>query len=493
MTALNWSPGGCCCPADSLYDIYGIPDYVVSTGHPLGLVRQPTMHPTDSFFDNSKDRASTDNWYIPTQDAVTVPADHFTIGTVVGGYETDREFVWALETRDGEYYLVRYDAVAREEVFALWLGDTTVVSTSYLDLLTHNNPNNSYSQDTLMGLCTVPGPETGFPFLSETDGRFVLQADGTWEALGYVNKNNVTTGEVISLFALRHFPWAAGEDASGLFICTAEDLVVNGTFGNFRRNFVVTDKTYVTGFVTADSWIHFDASPTNWAGVIRDTSSDEYSLVINDDIIFTRYQGTDISQPHVAHPHETLGDGWVIVGMKDYSVEPTSGSPSGTLADAALPYIGIAYHNGVEAWRTPRRTFPVIPKTSSDRWLYMSGWQKTTSPLSTEMTGTVHSGSGYHASGRSHWLIKHDGSQAAACGTGFGSSNGVWPNTTIAGAAITVRHMFGRYGYGGGSGPDLYVAGGTGKIYGLHDCVKNSALVTGSLPADATTWDDIDP
>jgi hypothetical protein len=288
--------------------------------------------------------------------------------------------------------------------------------------------------------------------------------------------------------------------------------------------------------------LFFDASPKglqgggDWAAVFAQVSAGiyQYQAVINNATVLHYYEipsqmalpnihgpnglagGLPIMAPHVAHPQETLGGGYVTLATKLYAAPPTP-SANGVLEDPNRPYTLRCFKGGAEIWRTPPRVLPVICSVSSDRWLYCTGFEgfraRATYGFANprlQMPGNVFDPNiteNVHGiwSGLPYWAIRHDGTQNAPLGSPKTNVAGAkymdnWPGTEINPVigGFRTTHIFAPYlvgstGYflppGGGGFPGGGRLIALGQIdRGHHDCLKNSELVGGALPADANEW-----
>lgn len=517
--------GECGCLLPSLFDCYGIRQSWNTIGgsyaHPGGLVRQPII----VFALNDKEYNSTieseTEWLIEPDSALSDPATQFTVATLVAGFETGSEFVWAVESRDEEYYAVRYNAVTRDEVFAELLDDVTeALRPNLLNWSPLAFATTLGGTGTLTGRgipsCTASEWHTLIMTGVNTFSRFSINSGGT---ITFTNASIAgdTTGGVSARFpqvlAPRGWPMAAGRiTASGVgqaIVGPVDWVHVSGT--TWRLQFSSHSVVFTnSGAIT--TWIWFDSTPDGslWAGVyLRVIGSSgaggnwplEAVLVINGSeklkrywehppIVAKAFADQDILGPvHITHPDEN-GDRYVVVSMTDYDVLPSVSDPDGTPDDP--PFIAVVYNSsGTEVWRTVNHNDPVICKTSSDRWLYFTGWEGNnyeagTITSATGLVRTAMDSTGLD-SGQPFWLAKHDGSQFATVGP--------WPETINLGVnGARVDHIFSTFDYQvpvTGTNFWFGVSSNSHWPKGFHDVVHNNALVEFGIPADATTFVDV--
>jgi hypothetical protein len=521
-----------CLSADSMFDIYGYPRFafVVPGGppfgglhygsqhrHPHGFARQPTVSNFDfqeidpgTGFDlgglvyHSKEVA--DNWFIPP--STQVPEEHkqYTLATAVGGYVQDQENAWAIEKRDDAFYAILYNAVDRTEIVA-----------ARLDGIVDGTPDNDFDEEpdreSARRLLSSVSQDAMLSFFVDGVGNMLVKSDGT---IVHPLSAPPGTDNVIDLVAPRAYPRCCGRlrsnnQTTGLFV--GEVLI------NEEENDIVSGNVTPLTIDSNYNWVFFDASRDHWVGVVNRivTGGRQWLALIDGEVVMDRFSqnpgtfersigGTMLMQPHVAHPHETEDGTFILIPTKEYATPPSPGNP-GVLADPERPYTLVCYKDGEEIWRTPPRFRPVICKTSSDRWLYCTGWEGvdsdndgfTSTPV-TPMPGTLFDNDGHYGVGQPYWLIRHDGGLAAPCGRIESAGPLVivpWHGTTreLRGFSMftNVTYNFAPYdtsfATGGGGLPGGAHLVQDGEIVrGTHDVVKNSALVGGSLPADPAEW-----
>jgi hypothetical protein len=533
-----------CLSADAMFDIYGYPrfaffipggppfgglHYGSQHRHPHGFARQPAVSNFDfqeidpgTGFDlggqvyNSKEVA--DNWFIPRGTPLVDEHKQYTLATAVGGYVQDQEHVWAIEKRDA-FYAVLYNAVDRTEIVAVNLDD---INDDDFGSTPDNDDDSEPNRETVRRMLTSVNQTEMLAFRIAEEPTFgvpaslYINSDG--EALWPVTPPPSSNANIIDLMAERAYPRCCGQiienqQTVGLFVGNA--VIQRG----FRDRIFSADIEPLS-IDSNYNWVFFDASPDHWVGVVNRIvpGGRQWLALIDGQVVLDRFStstqtsfeqaigGAAIMHPHVAHPHETEDGTYILIPTKEYATPPSPGNP-GVLADPERPYTLVCYKDGEEIWRTPPRFRPVICKTSSDRWLYCTGWEGvdsdngglTSTPV-TPMTGTLFDNDGSYSTGQPYWLIRHDGSQAAPCGRIESAGPLVivpWHGTTteISGPTTltTVTYNFAPYdtsfATGGGGLPGGAHLVQDGEIVrGTHDVVKNSALVGGSLPADPAEW-----
>lgn len=430
------------------------------------LTRLTTLRPiTPNYpWDWSSDDLGAIDWSIPYFDANGSP----TINGTFTGFPAFGGKVWTIENRftpSSHRYVVQYDSLLRSIVSEVEVpfafGTQPQMQVRALPLIVEQpagileqTDRGATSQTTLAIYSVSSSPPAGTLHLV-TGGQYTT----TSAAYRFTTGN---TEQGVTCFAWRNWPRGAGylktvngfsTSISQLYI--GDIIVQNGHLDLANKQIVISGSNGTTY-----DWLSFDSSDTHWAGAVRKfnelTQAASLLLMIDGQIITeTPYTGPSVAatgiqyaeanyygEPHVCHPHETLGDGWVAIPTNSYTF--SSG-------DSSKRWEIVVYHNGVEAWRTGRlwpyvannseQNHAPIVNHSSDRWLYVDNFdtQNYTSIIP------------------DHW--KHDGSQKWITGK------------LTAGGTTTLDHI---------------TAGGVGRVQVNHNraVVQNSIALGNSLPLD---------
>lgn len=403
MAAFDWSPGGCCCVESGWFDVW-------MTATQGKLERLTTLRPISGGNWNVTSAAAGQiDWFIP----YVVPNQTPLVSTTATGFPAFGGRVWSIESRatpSSGTYLACYDSVTRTQLFAVpWNGKSGVL-TPYT-MFTQFNPGfnvNGRFATSQTGAGDYDGAST-LTTVSSTGVVTTTTGSPASVTTGPIS-NQVT--ETVNCFSWRNWPRGAGSRTRRVNgqIVESElfygDIIATGSaLTIINRQPAVS--TAVNG--TLYEWVAFDSSPTHWVGIVikRPPFSFpqpppkiqliiNFQLIVEYDYIETapghssqsgpvRYFG----EPHVCHPHETLGDGWIAVPTLPYYQLPTTGSPIGIQEDPTHSWKIVFYKNGVESWRTPaqwptstlppdqwnavqrEQAFPPQVHHSSDRWIYV--------------------------------------------------------------------------------------------------------------------------
>lgn len=448
--AFDWSPGGCCCDGGGWFDLWSW-DTLTTTGN---FVRHTTLRPNGRslFFDS--DDPDAINWYMEPGGLPQVTS----YGQTATGFPAFGPRVWVQAIRGAgsigdTAHLILFDTVTRLPLFSLkttffafhesnWLGSalsgvqTAISAVSQTKMASYGGSGQLTTCDDAGNLVTVPAAQ-------QWPGPF---------------PHNPT--ESVLFFAKRNWPDGIGSRLNGSTTSLIRgDVSVSGAFLR-----ILDPQTVRSSSTSQLSWVSYDSSPTQWAGVIREVAGavTSYHLYIDGALVKTLTSPVayvpargPFGEVHVCHPHEDegIGDGWVAV--------PELHTSSGAIVDPNKPWRIIFYKNGAQNWILSadwpaQKDYPPRVAASGDRWVYIDDQQ--TLFASHQVVHTIPI--------PDHW--KHDGSQH-------------WRTGEMNAAFTTTIPDNG--GVGGQFSPTTKLFPGyAGRTF--YSVVQNSAAIGNALPAN---------
>lgn len=427
--AFDWPPGGCCCEVSGYFDVWS--NTVQPQPGDRRLVRYSSLR-EDAAVIKSDDPNSID-WFIEPEDATDL-RQYLQTAT---GFPAFGNRVWVTKLYNVEQsavgHLALYDTVTKQELF---------------DAPNQALPRMTTYADDGPGFGTG-GPHAGKGATSQTmvanwDTQFLTTVNDQGQVLRVAAGPGTAASGIVRCLAWRNWPDGAG-------VLTGR--VMRGAISVASGQLIIANPQFVTPF--GFDLMMYDSSPTHWAAVVKNVSTNVYSLIIDGVTVKTlnaTYSGVTpgfgpFGEPHACHPHETLGDGWVGVPMLR-----TSGN---ALVDPAHPWYIQFYKDGAPSWSIvapwPHLSAPPRIDHSGDRWIYINDLSNANGAGG--ISPTV-----FHSI-PNRW--KHDGSQSWRSGV----LNG---NTTIPDGRMPFAQI--EIGYWGGTST-LAV-------------VQNSAAIENALPLD---------
>lgn len=474
------SPGFCCEPPRGVFDLYGhfrFQQYIGSQleslylpGRAKGLVRMPHIAPDHKgkiadpvWIPNNAGVFNSqfqDDWYCPP---VNPPANLNTwesLATLC--HPGSNEKVWSLELRDGQRWIVYYDAIARSEIAAFQPNNLNQLGNTSMDWNISNLVGCSADSVALIGgvqpayhVVTENGISSYAPFTSGSliGGQF----------------DPVINSKVLSIVASHEYPMACGINrqqyqSGGVsfvdwqFVVGNMSIIPSGT--GYRLEIVdgtVVHAGTIQGFLGEGgvrfSWDSFDARGNDYIGVI--TWSDKPGGVLEN-------RTAVITNGHIHFPVTNAGTnafpfgGGVHVGPDGYCCATVGQATPGTCQQ-------VFFRNGVESWRSlVFETDNGSPyyNTSSNSWFYMRSITGTMKGSQIYPNETRNCTGTNQATG---WLVKPDGSQAVP---------------------------FGYILYNQPTKVDPYgVIDSAVSQYRYYDCVKQHGILPKDLPTNADEFE----